>query len=414
MNFAILQTGYYSNDMNSSSHMQRALQWTLTVLGFLFASVLAIALFYMIRPVDFESLGVLGLYAFLIPSQLLMICALAALVAAICLRQVWRKQWRWPGIAFASIALIALPMSLWPMLSLYAMARQHDVQLSLVDSLIPSITLGGIQQDKSVRYATVDGQDLMLDVWPVSATTNATTRTPRPAIIRLHGGGWIAGTRSEFPEWNTWLNELGFVVFDVEYRLAPPVRWLDEVGDVKCALGWVASHAAQYRIDSNRISIMGNSAGGHLAMLAAYTMGDPIVSSSCDAVRVKINAVVNIYGPSDLPLGYHQSGSLHYVQHAMDAFIGGSPEAYADRYRILSPITYVNRKTPPTITLLGTNDRIVTTEQAQRLDRALTAAGVAHEMVLLPASDHGFDANWNGLSAQIARAKVKAFLRRYD
>jgi dipeptidyl aminopeptidase/acylaminoacyl peptidase len=98
----------------------------------------------------------------------------------------------------------------------------------------------------------------------------------------------------------------------------------------------------------------------------------------------------------------------------MDTFIGGPPEAYKDRYRTLSPLTYVNAKTPPTITLLGTNDRIVTAEQAELLDAALKAAGAPHETYLLPASDHGFDANWSGLSAQFARAKVRAFLARHD
>jgi acetyl esterase/lipase len=392
--------------MNSSWRLHGPLNWTLTLFGIAFALVLALGLFYMIHPVDFDRIGIIGLYVFLFPSQLLIISVLTAIAALI----FWRKEWRWPSLAWASIALVALPMSLWPTLSLYAMARRHDVKVSLVDSLIPSITLGGIQQDKSVRYATVDGTDLMLDVWPTAEHSNSL----RPAIVRMHGGGWIAGTRSELFAWNIWLNELGYVVFDVEYRLAPPVRWLDEVGDVKCALGWVAAHSEQYRIDANRISLMGNSAGGHLAMLAAYTMGDPDVPSTCDAMPVKVNAVVNIYGPSDLPRGYYQSGSPRYVQHAMDTFIGGPPEAYKDRYRTLSPLTYVNAKTPPTITLLGTSDRIVTVDQAELLDAALNAAGAPHETYLLPASDHGFDANWNGLSAQFARAKVSAFLARYD
>jgi len=401
--------------------MQGPLQWSLTLLGFAFALVLALGLIYMLHPVDFDGIGIIGLYAFLIPSQLLILCVLTAIVALM----FWRKGWRWPSVAWISIALVTLPMWLWPTLALRAFANQHDVRLSLVDSLIPSIRLGGIQQDKSARYATVDGTDLMLDVWSPDTQGSAL----RPAIVRVHGGGWIAGTRSELPAWNAWLNQLGYVVFDVEYRLAPPVRWLDEVGDVKCALGWVASHAEQYRIDANRISMLGYSAGGHLAMLAAYTMTDPSesessgsessgshagVPSTCVAMPVKVNAVVNIYGPSDLARGYYNSGSLRYSQYVLDTFIGGAPEAYPDRYRILSPLVYINSRTPPTITLLGTSDRIVSVEQAVLLDRALNAAGTPHETYLLPSSDHGFDANWSGFSAQFARAKVSAFLERHD
>src|SRR5690349_4476316 len=129
--------------MNSSWRLQGGLHWALTLLGFAFASVLAVALIYMIHRVDFDGIGVLGLYAFLVPSQLLIVCVLTAIAALV----FWRRQWRWPSFAFASIALCAFPMSLCPTLSLYVMARQNNVNVSLVQSLIPSITLGGIQLD---------------------------------------------------------------------------------------------------------------------------------------------------------------------------------------------------------------------------------------------------------------------------
>jgi acetyl esterase/lipase len=294
---------------------------------------------------------------------------------------------------------------------MYRMAEQHGVPVSFVEALVPDVTLGGIQLDKSVRYATVDGVDLMLDVWPAKGALQLQLH---PAIVRVHGGAWVVGTRSELSAWNSWLNELGYTVFDVEYRMPPPVRWRDEVGDVKCAMGWVFANADKYRIDKDRLGILGYSAGGHLAMLAAYTMGDPSLPPSCPAEPVKVNSVVNIYGPSDLKLGYYSGGSLSYSQSRMNIFIGGSPEAYPDRYRIISPITHVNANTPPTITLLGTSDRIVSVAQADVLTNALRAAGVDHETYLLPANDHGFDANWSSLGAQFARAKVQAFLEKHN
>jgi acetyl esterase/lipase len=393
----------------ASSPSGRSKQWLcriLTAVGAALVITLIIAFIYMLHPVDYDGIGVLGFFALMFAPQLLIIAVIAGLGAIV----MWRR-WRLPASMFAAACLVALPMSLWPTVATYRIARQHGVPVSFAKALIPDVTLGGIQQDKSIRYATIEGTDLFLDVWSASSTGNPGLR---PAMIRVHGGAWIAGTRSELPAWNSWLNELGYVVFDVEYRMPPPVRWLDEVGDVKCAMGWVVANAEQYGIDKNRISILGYSAGAHLAMLAAYTMGDPNLPPSCPSETVKINSIVNIYGPSDLPLGYYGGGSLGYVQHAMNTFIGGPPEEFPDRYRAISPITHVNARTPPTITLLGTSDRIVPVEQADVLTKALHAAGVAHETYLLPVNDHGFDANWSSLGAQFARAKVQAFLEKYN
>jgi acetyl esterase/lipase len=202
-------------------------------------------------------------------------------------------------------------------------------------------------------------------------------------------------------------------VFDIEYRMPPPERWKDEVGDVKCALGWVVANAPKYRIDPERISIMGNSAGGNLAMLAAFSMGDPRLPPSCDIPTVLVKSVVNLYGPADLTLLYSSSGNLTDVANPLTRYIGGSPTQYPVRYLAVSPISYVGAKTPPTITLLGTSDHDIPTDQARSLDQAFTHAGVPHETYLLPGNDHGFEVNWGGFGAQFARDKIKAFLQKH-
>ena len=95
----------------------------------------------------------------------------------------------------------------------------------------------------------------------------------------------------------------------------------------------------------------------------------------------------------------------------MTQYIGGSPTQYPDRYLEVSPLTYVGTKTPPTITLLGTSDHDIPTDQALILDQALMKAGVTHETYLLPCNDHAFEVNWGGFGAQFAREKIRTFLR---
>jgi len=98
----------------------------------------------------------------------------------------------------------------------------------------------------------------------------------------------------------------------------------------------------------------------------------------------------------------------------MVEYIGGTPEQMPERYRALSPFFHVSSTTPPTITFLGTLDRLVLENQALVLDDAMKKTGAIHEMYLLPANDHAFDMNWGGFATQIARAKIRAFLERYD
>jgi dipeptidyl aminopeptidase/acylaminoacyl peptidase len=140
-------------------------------------------------------------------------------------------------------------------------------------------------------------------------------------------------------------------------------------------------------------------------------VSDPQLPPSCDVANVRVKAVINLYGPADLILLYRSSGSPRYIRDRLNQYVGGSERQYPERYRALSPITYVGNGIPPTITFLGRNDHIIPREQADRLENALSQAGVIHETYLLPMTDHGFDANLGGLNTQFTRYKVREFLR---
>lgn len=312
------------------------------------------------------------------------------------------------GLSTAATVILAVA----PCVALWSLARREHVPLSLGQYLAAGLSpnRGGPRPSLSRSYATIDGQDLMLDVWRSRASANR----PRPAIVKVHGGGWVLGERGEGPMWNEWLNQRGFDVFDVDYRLPPRATWRDEVADVKSAIGWVATHATELQIDPARISVWGMSAGGNLAMLAAYSMGDPRLPASTPEPAVKIRCVINLYGSSELERQHASGGSPDNESLAIRRYVGGSPEQFPDRYRLLSPIGHVDAKSPPTLTLLGASDRIVPIDQATLLDRALAAAGVVRETWLLPATDHAFDANWGGFATQFARARIEAFLNRHS
>lgn len=385
-------------------------EWVLSGLAILSVAALLAAGFAMVYPLPFDSaLGLLGALLLFFPLHLLVVTAAVAALAFV----ARARRARPAAFLFLAAALLSAAMALWPGLAMWRFARRHGVALSLGDYVAEAahLNLGPPQPARTVRYGTTaDGTVLLLDVWPAAGNAGGALR---PAIVRVHGGSFIEGNRSDMPDWDRWFNRLGYVVFDVEYRLPPPVRWHDEVGDVKCALGWVAAHAGTYRIDPARINITGFSAGATLAMLAAYSRGDPRLPPSCDVPPVAVRSVISLYGIPDMPLLYDTSPSRALVHEASRRYIGGSPAEYPVRHMTVSPLTYIGPSSPPTIAFLGASDRIVPSEQLAIFAAAMQRAGATSETYLLPATDHGFDVNWGGFATQFARARIERFLRRY-
>jgi len=141
------------------------------------------------------------------------------------------------------------------------------------------------------------------------------------------------------------------VVFDIDYRLSPPPRWREAPADVACAVGWVKGNAARYGVDPERVTLMGRSAGGQLALLTAYTEGGAVPTLGCAARNVRdtgVAAVVAFYPPTDLS----RLSSMGYLG-GMDRFLGGSMGAVSGRYHHLSPVSRVDPGDPSTFLAYG-------------------------------------------------------------
>ncbi len=372
--------------------------------GVLAALVFVISIAMLCR-LPFDGLGRLGVFALMFPLHLLLLTAAGVVLAVV----AWSLEAGAGAWLAVSAAAAAAALALWPAISLWGAARRRAVRLSLWEYLVHSgrPAFAGPQPQQRAVYATTDdGIPLELDIWPAAPSGSGTA----PAMVRVHGGGWVGGARGEAWRWTLWLNQLGYTVFDVAYRLPPPARWRDETADVKAALAWVHSHTRDHGVDPARISVMGHSAGGNLALLAAYSR-DGLFGAAGPSPPVR--CVVNFYGASDLLRLHHSSGSRRYVQECLGRYIGGSPTTAAERYRLVSPLHHVLAGVAPTFTVLGTRDRIVPVDQAGALADALSAAGVSHETSVLPATDHSFDLNWGGFATQVVRARLERFLRQH-
>jgi acetyl esterase/lipase len=235
---------------------------------------------------------------------------------------------------------------------------------------------------------------------------------PHPFVLVVHGGAWRSGDKGDMRHVSRALARAGHVVVDVRYRLAPAHRFPASVADVKCLLGRVRERAAELGIDPRRGALLGRSAGGQVALVAAYSAGDARLVPACAVEDAPVSAVVSIYGPTDLAWGYDNPVRPDVVRatQALEGYLGGPPSAVPEAYRLASAVAWVGRPLPRTLLIHGTGDRLVSVENARMLARALREAGRAVELLEIPLADHGFDAHAGGLADQLAQHAIVRFL----
>ena len=164
----------------------------------------------------------------------------------------------------------------------------------------------GVRRTRGIKFAEVDGMNLRLDVYR-PADDDPTDDMLHPAVIQVHGGGWLAGSRYEqgIPLLNH-LASIGWVGFNIDYRLSPQATFPDHIVDVKRAIAWVRENAGELGIDPEMICITGGSAGGHLTALAGLTINDPALQPGFEESDTTVAAAVPFYGVYDLTnLGGH-------------------------------------------------------------------------------------------------------------
>lgn len=207
------------------------------------------------------------------------------------------------------------------------------------------------------------------------------TPGPHPAVIVIHGGGWVAGNKAGMMgNFVARYLEKNFVVANVEYRLAAVAKAPAAVEDALKAADFFLSNAAKYGADPKRVAVTGGSAGGHLALMVGMApksakLGKP----------VKVQAVVNFYGITDVDDQLHGANEREYAT----TWVPEGPGRVALARRV-SPMTYVRKDVPAVLTIHGDADKTVPYEHGVKLTRALTKAGAKAEMIPVPKGGHGF------------------------
>jgi acetyl esterase/lipase len=227
----------------------------------------------------------------------------------------------------------------------------------------------GVSVRRRVAYAPDVSRKLRLDVYSPSGDAHFRGDTAdglRPAIIEVHGGAWITGSRHE--QGVPLLSHLaanGWVGFNADYRLGPRARWPTQIADVKRAIAWVRANAEEYGVDPSFIAITGGSAGGHLSALAALTAGDPDFQPGFEDADTSVAACIPFYGVYDLldPDSIHVPALRHLLEYAV---FRARRTRVPDRYRDASPVHRVHPGAPPFFVVHGEADSLVPVDDARR------------------------------------------------
>jgi len=244
--------------------------------------------------------------------------------------------------------------------------------------------------------------DMRVDVYQIPS------KKPTPVILQFHGGGWIRGDRpTGYGSFEPYF-VAGASVVAVQYRNAIDAPAPAAIQDIRCAMAWVKKNAKKYNFDMKRVVTWGGSAGGHLALMAAYAPKSFNPPGCTDQPKVAV--ALDDYGPTNLAEGLTEHGSMDFTHQWIGLDLPLAPEppplgspagrppqprwpeptpAVLVRAKEMSPTTYVHHGLPPTFILNGDSDRTVDPTQSSELKKLLDDAHVPNVQDLVIGGGHG-------------------------
>lgn len=218
-----------------------------------------------------------------------------------------------------------------------------------------------------------------------------------PALVWIHGGGWIKGTKSEARavEICTTLAEAGYVAVSIDYRLGAGA-WPQNLLDCKNAVRYLRANAAQFGLDPARIAVAGGSAGGHLALMVAYTAGQADLEPALPYANQSsaVRCVIDMYGITNIQSRVKTDDkgqpTSEQPNPGSSLSVFNVPALTDPLLKLSSPVTHITPASPPTLILHGRADATVDYLQAEELARVLQENQVPHQLHLIDGIGHTF------------------------
>jgi acetyl esterase/lipase len=248
---------------------------------------------------------------------------------------------------------------------------------------LPSAVPDSLKAEENITYGKTTEQELKMDVYRPKEGGESL-----PACVLVHGGGWTGGDKEKFTPLAIALAQKGYVVANIEYRLAGVAKYPAGVQDCFLAVRFVRANAKRFGLDPARIGCWGGSAGGHLVgLLAGADKFDKFITGDLKDTSAAVQATCIMAGPTDLAnekfveaLRRAKEKSNSYV------WLGKLYDDAPDLYREASPITYFSNTTGPVLFLTGDLDN---PDRDTAGMEKLKTLGVPTKQVVLKDAKHG-------------------------
>lgn len=239
------------------------------------------------------------------------------------------------------------------------------------------ITSDPVEAEFEVRekivYSKVADRELLLDAWVPNKEGS------HPAVLVVHGGAWRSGDRKQLRGYANALAKRGFACFAIDYRLAPDDKFPAQIEDCREAVKWIRTHAAEYKVNPDKLGAIGYSAGGHLVCLLATTGEAP--SDKNGHADTRIQCVAAGGAPTDFRTAADNGRWARY-------WMGGDLTTARDKFHDASATAFVDKDDPPIFFFNGTADELVPIEWSLSCHDALKANGVKTEMHRINGAGH--------------------------
>ncbi|MCB1278187.1 alpha/beta hydrolase [Prosthecobacter sp.] len=273
----------------------------------------------------------------------------------------------------------------------------------LLSLLVASTAFADTQTD--IEYAKVGGTSLKLDLHRPQAENPL-------LIVYVHGGAWRAGSKSDVPIAK--LMDRGFAIASVDYRLSTQAVFPAQVHDIKAAIRFLRANAGTFHVNTDRIAIVGSSAGGHLAALVGVSNGNPALEGKVGDhpdQSSDVQGIVSFYGASNLQSILSQSTEFGLTVRipALKLLLGDVPDKKRDLAKLASPVAHLDKSDPPLLLIHGDADPQMPPAQSQELARDYEALKLPVTLIRLPGSKHGGPEFYDDERTKI----VAEFLRKW-
>lgn len=244
----------------------------------------------------------------------------------------------------------------------------------------------------NVDYVGKGSSKQMMDIYVPSGIT-----TPAPLIVHIHGGAFLAGSKGEVASFKTFYNN-GYICADINYRLSSDSVWPAQLYDIRTAIRYLKVNSAQYGIDTNRIGLIGESAGAHLVSILGTTGNYDQMQGfhlGSEGATSKVHAVVDLFGPTNFLVmdgneGLGCTSANHNAANSPESLLlGCALPNCPDRVASADPMTYLDAADPAFFVSCGDSDCLVAPYSSVLFDSMLTVKQVPHVFELIPGGMHG-------------------------